>query len=156
MKETSLEIRNATPDDIPFLVNLLEQLFSIEEDFLFDADLQARGLALMLDGCGKHRTILAACDRGRVIGMVSVQTRISTARGKICGIMEDLVVDLEHRGKGVGKNLINAAYSWSREHGIEHLWLLADKDNRPALQFYTDRKWDSTNLICMTKTIGNE
>ena len=151
MNTEPLEIRPATPLDIPALVELLRQLFSIEKDFQFDADIQARGLSLMLDGCGKHRMILAACVEGRVIGMVTVQSRISTARGKICGIMEDLVVDAEFRGKGIGTKLLQEVYSWSKSHGIEHLWILADKENIPALHFYANQKWNSTNLICLTR-----
>ena len=153
MNKDALEIRPAALSDIPDLVDLLRQLFSIEKDFQFDADIQARGLSLMLDGCGKHRIILTACMEGRVIGMVSVQTRISTARGKICGIMEDLVVDKEFRGNGIGTRLLREVYSWSRAHGIEHLWILADKDNAPALDFYAEQKWNSTNLICLTRNL---
>lgn len=156
MNKDALEIRPAVHADIPALVELLKQLFSIEKDFQFDADIQARGLSMMLDGCGKHRTILAACTEGRVIGMVSVQTRISTARGKICGIMEDLVVDEKFRGNGIGTRLLREVYSWSREHGIGQLWILADKENIPALHFYADQKWNSTNLICLTRGVEDK
>ena len=58
----NISVREAGLADLDPLVSLLDQLFSIEKDFTFDAPTQARGLALMLDGCGKHRTIKIAGD----------------------------------------------------------------------------------------------
>ncbi len=153
MNPAAIEIRSAVPADIPCLVDLLRQLFSIEKDFVFDANVQHKGLAMMLEQNSGNRTIQVACLNGQVKGMCSVQTRISTAKAKQCAILEDLVVDESCRGNGIGKALIQGAYAWCRAKGIFHIWLLADKDNPPALKFYQDQNWSFTNLICLTKTV---
>ncbi len=45
----AITIRTALQNDIDDMLPLLEQLFAIEADFKFDKQIQARGLALMLE-----------------------------------------------------------------------------------------------------------
>ena len=54
----NIAIRPAEFEDIEALIALLNQLFSIEHDFLFDEDKQRKGLELMLTSDG--RCILVA------------------------------------------------------------------------------------------------
>lgn len=145
-------VRDASLDDIDYLVMLLKQLFSIEEDFDFNPEKQKRGLSMLLDGCGKHRTLKVAQYKGRVVGMCSVQTRISTAQGNWAAMLEDLVVDEAFRKMGIGKKLLKEALLWSKKRGIDKLWLLADKDNSNALEFYQAQGWVTSNLICLFKS----
>lgn len=146
-------VRDATPKDINAMLPLLEQLFSIEADFNFNPDTQARGLMLMLDGCGKHRAVKLACDNDKVIGMCTAQTRVSTAQGKISAVVEDLVVDKAYRGRGIGPLLLDAIEDWAKKRGIATLSLLADRDNHKGLEFYAARHWQSTALICLVKSL---
>ncbi|MFH0726194.1 MAG: GNAT family N-acetyltransferase [Pseudomonadota bacterium] len=151
MFNQDLMIRNATHQDIPALVSLLEALFAIEDDFCVDPEKQYRGVLMMLDGCGKHRCIQVAEMGGRVIGMGSVQSVISTAEGGIVGMVEDVVIQPEWRGKGVGSRLLRSIEAWADQRGLLRLQLLADKKNFPALQFYRDHGWEATDLICMRR-----
>jgi GNAT superfamily N-acetyltransferase len=144
-------IRNAARQDASALVALLDALFSIEEDFSVDPAKQYRGILMMIDACGKHRCIRVAEIEGRVVGMASVQTRISTAEGGIVGIVEDVVVQEKWRGKGVGSRLLQSIDVWASQHGLLRLQLLADKKNLPALAFYHSRGWETTELICLRK-----
>ncbi len=153
MDENPVMIRDARIEDLDALVGLLKQLFSIEEDFTFDTEKNRRGLSLMLDGCGKHRAVKVAVNNAGVVGMCTAQTRISTATGRISAVLEDLVVDVDHRGRATGKRLLQAIEQWARQRGISHLQLLADKNNRPALDFYYHLKWRQTDLICLTREI---
>ncbi|WDP90508.1 MAG: GNAT family N-acetyltransferase [Desulfobacter sp.] len=145
--------RDAEPNDIDAMLPLLEKLFSIEADFTFDPTVQARGLRLMLDGCGKHRAVKVACANDRVIGMCTAQTRISTAQGRISAVVEDLVVDDAFRGQGVGSRLIKAIEAWAQKRGISSLSLLADKDNTNGLAFYAARGWQTSSLVCLVKPL---
>ena len=146
-------IRDAGHGDIEGLLPLLEQLFAIEADFSFDREIQARGLAMMLDGCGKHRTVKVAVQEGRIVGMCTGQTRISTARGAVCALVEDLVVDRDFRGRGTGTMLLEAVQDWARTRGIASISLLADKNNTKGLAFYQNASWTTTDLICLVKQI---
>ncbi|MBU1195193.1 MAG: GNAT family N-acetyltransferase [Proteobacteria bacterium] len=149
----AIKIRNAVPSDIEDMIRLLEQLFTIEKDFTFDEDCHRKGLLLMMEGCGKHKTLKVAEHNQKIIGMCSIQTRISTATGGVSGFIEDLVVDKHHRGNGVGKALLDHMNRWAQQRGIQSLQLLADKHNTPALDFYHRLNWQTTQLICLTKKI---
>lgn len=153
MKKKSFIIRNAESTDVESLVKLLEQLFSIEKDFEFNPEKHHHGLRLMFDGCNRHRAVKVAVRNDQIIGMCTVQTRISTAKGSITAVLEDLVVDTDHRRQGIGQALLSAMEQWAEKRGISHLQLLADKDNSPALAFYRGREWRLTNLICLTRNI---
>ncbi|HCY88270.1 MAG TPA: GNAT family N-acetyltransferase [Desulfobacteraceae bacterium] len=150
----SVTIKDATRKDIDRMLPLLEQLFSIEADFTFDPEVQRRGLSLMLDGCGKHRAVkIAYTEEGRLVGMCTAQTRISTAQGKISAVVEDLVVDRDFRGLKIGQALLAAIHDWASARGITGLSLLADKHNTQGLAFYQSQDWETTDLVCLTKKI---
>lgn len=146
-------IRDAKHKDINQMLPLLEQLFAIEEDFKFNSATQTQGLRMMLDGCGKHRVVKLACLDQQIIGMCTAQTRISTAQGRISAVLEDLVVDKRHRGRGIGHLLLAAIEDWAKTRGIASLGLLADKDNHQGLTFYEGQAWEGTKLICLVKSL---
>ena len=75
-----LHLRRAEEDDIPFMVELLHLLFSIEEDFSFDAKKQAHALGLLLQS--SSACLLIADLAGEKAGMASGQLIISTAKEK--------------------------------------------------------------------------
>ena len=150
----AITVRDAVQSDIDQMLPLLEQLFAIEADFKFDSRVQARGLALMLDGCGKHRAVKVACsENGTILGMCTAQTRISTAQGRISAVVEDLVVDKACRGRGIGSRLLDEIGNWAGDRGIKTIQLLADKDNHSGLAFYKAHGWKSTALVCLVKSL---
>jgi len=146
----NVKIRPASHSDIKDLVELLSELFSIEADFTFDAERQRHGLEMMLADT-ETRCVLAAQAGNHVVGMCSVQIVISTAEGGPAGLVEDMVVRRQWRGRGIGRQLLRRAEAWAREKGIERLQLLADENNFPALAFYQERGWKRTQLICLRK-----
>ncbi len=149
-----IAIRPATISDLDALVRLLGELFSIEADFEVDAARQRRGLSMLLDSCGKHRCMLVAETQGRVVGMASAQTLISTSEGGLAAVVEDVVVADGRRGEGIGGMLVRAVEHWAADCGVLRLQLLADRTNTPALQFYESQDWKSTRLICLRKTVN--
>ena len=153
MTPPGLSIRQARLSDIEALTALLEKLFTIEADFIFDHAIQARGLRQFLDGCGKHRTMRVAEMNHRVIGMISVQTLISTAEGGIVGLIEDMIVDPGWQNRAIGQALLTSIENWAALRGITRLQLLADRNNAGALTFYERAGWEPTQLICLRKRI---
>ena len=142
-------IRTARPEDIPPMTDLLAELFNIEPDFSPDVEKQVRGLSVLIAGPpGKALVLVAELD-GLVIGMATVQTLISTAEGSRVGLVEDVVVHRNVRGRGIGTRLIETIVAWARSQGLKRLQLLADRGNHPALDFYESRNWSSTRLICL-------
>ena len=97
-------IDTAKKEDIEDMINLLKQLFEIEKDFTPNYEKQKRGLELLLDR--EDAVIFVARYNGKVVGMCSIQILISTAEGGKVGLLEDLVVDENFRGKGIGTELL--------------------------------------------------
>jgi len=78
--------------------------------------------------------------------MASVQLVISTAEGAPSAWVEDVVVQEDWRGQGVGRALLEAVLDWARVRGAVRAQLLADLDNAPALAFYDRLGWQPTRL----------
>lgn len=146
-------VREAVLADVPDMVSLLRELFSVEEDFQFDAARARAGLELLLsDSRGGGHAWVAERD-GAVVGMCSLQVLISTAEGGPVGLIEDVIVSRAYQGKGIGASLLRAAEAWAKEHGLTRLQLLADRANTPALEFYDRMGWQKTQLICRRRSL---
>ena len=144
-------IRRAEFSDIPDLVELLKELFSIEVDFEFNAGLQEQGLFMMLQS-PETRCIMVAEVNQQVVGMCTGQLVVSTAKGGFSGLVEDLVINQKYRRKGLGSRLLEAVEKWCNSSGAKRIQLLADKNNSKALAFYEKCNWQKTQLICLRKT----
>lgn len=142
-------IRSAIREDINVMASLLGELFAIEADFQCNPEHQYRGLELLLDGCMKHKCIQVAEVESKVVGMCTAQILISTAQGTPVALVEDMIVDVDYRRKGIGRGLMQAIEAWARFHGATRLQLLADRLNIPALKFYERLGWSTTQLICL-------
>jgi ribosomal protein S18 acetylase RimI-like enzyme len=143
-------IRPARISDLPVLVDLLCQLFTIETDFVVDPSRHARGLRLLMRHAQRGTAAVLVAQVGdEVVGMATAQTVISTAEGARSGWIEDVVVRDGWRRSGVGGLLMEEVRSWARRAGVTRLQLLADHRNRPALDFYEHRGFGRTNMVCL-------
>jgi GNAT superfamily N-acetyltransferase len=71
----------------------------------------------------------------QAVGMALFYPRYSTWKG-LCYYLEDLYVMPDHRGKGIGKALIDATAQAARLAGAKRLdWQVLDW-NQPAVTFY--------------------
>jgi len=142
-------IRHARRDDIPTLVALLQDLFSLEQDFTSDQSKQTNALMLLLSD--SRCCVFVAEHNDQIVGMCSLQVLLSTAEGGYVGLIEDVVVAGEHRGQGIGKRLLASLESWAEQRGLLRLQLLADSENHHALDFYRASEWSNTHLIALRK-----
>ncbi|MCG7956411.1 MAG: GNAT family N-acetyltransferase [Candidatus Thiodiazotropha endolucinida] len=84
--------------------------------------------------------------RQEVVAMATLQLVVSTAEGGLVAWMEDVVVDADHRGQGVGEFLLSHINRWVESRGIKRVQLVADRDNRSAIEFYKKQGWQEINL----------
>jgi len=143
---TDVRIAAARPEDIPALISLLAELFSIEQDFTPGLSRQERGLALLLQENERATVRVARDAAGRVVGMATAQLVISTAEGAPSAWIEDVVVASHARGHGIGRVLLEAVLIWAAEQGATRAQLLVDLDNAPAVDFYHHLGWQQTHL----------
>ena len=139
-------IDEATLNDIPALVNLLADLFSIEKDFLANASKQVRGLELIIASPERGVIKVARDVQGKAIAMVSAQLMVSTAQGAASAWIEDMVISKDYRGAGLGKSLLSATLKWVTEQGATRAQLLVDIENISAGGYYQHLGWETTQL----------
>ena len=142
-------IRPARPDDIEPMVGLLRQLFAIEADFTFASERHRGGLKLLLDS--ELAGVFVAEEQGAVVGMITGQLLISTAEGGRSLLVEDVVVDVSYRNRGIGRELIDSIAAWGSGREAIRMQLLADMSNLRGLSFYTGSGWSQTSLVCLRK-----
>lgn len=144
-------IRKANGHDFPVMAGLLAELFTIEEDFIVDMDKQIRGLELLLQA--SDSMILVAETFDRVVGMISMQSLVSTAMGERVGLIEDMIVTADFRRQGIGKRLLGFMIEESKRLGYPRLALGADKRNDSALSFYRTFGFETSHMGLMYKII---
>lgn len=146
-------IRAATESDLEEMSQLIERLFALEPDYLFDAAKVRHGLGLLLANTNTAALWVAELN-GRLVGMCSAQIVISTAEGGLAAWLEDVVVSPDLRGQGIGRLLLDAVVAWATRRGISRLQLLADGENAAALGFYRWLDWQPTRMICLRLRTG--
>lgn len=157
LDSNQLRFRPATHNDIPSLCNLLEALFTLESDFTPDRYKQTQALQQLIDKAdvnpGMPPCVVWVAQLGaQVIGMCSLQVLISTAEGGAVGLVEDVIIDADYRGQGIGQQLLHSLESWARERGLSRLQLLADIHNSGALAFYERHGWRKMQMLPMRKS----
>jgi GNAT superfamily N-acetyltransferase len=125
----------ATPLDLVALADLLAELFSLESDFRPERARQLAGLRLILDNPELGRLFVLRMQ-DRVVGMANALVTVSTAEGGRVLLLEDVIVQRDCRGRGLGKRLVEHVLAWAAAQGMTRVTLLADRDNAAALGFY--------------------
>ncbi len=144
MTNNSVEIIPASKKDIPQLIGLLQHLFSIEKDFIFDEKKHQRGLELLLET--PNSVILTARVNKKIVGMVTLQTLVSTAVGEKVGLIEDFVINEAFHNQTIGSQLFEALTTYAKQHHLARLQLVCDNDNTNAKKFYTKKGFNPSNL----------
>ncbi|BBD62860.1 acetyltransferase, GNAT family protein (plasmid) [Nostoc sp. HK-01] len=141
-----LTVSVATVTDIPALIPLLNSLFSQEAEFQPDVNKQTVGLHSIVTQ--PHvGAILVAKDTDKLIGMVNILFTISTAQGGLVAILEDMVVDPNYRGAGIGSKLITEVIKFCQSKNISRITLLTDADNYSAISFYEKHGFAKSPMI---------
>jgi len=143
-----MEVTAATRDDVSALCELLGVLFAQEAEFQPDHSLQAAGLRAIIDSPELGR-ILVLRDGGVPRGMVSLLFTVSTALGGRVGILEDVIVHPDHRGRGAGSKLLQGGIDFARSVGCRRLTLLTDRANDAAQRFYARHGFAPSEMMTM-------
>jgi GNAT superfamily N-acetyltransferase len=131
----TMQIRNATPQDVPEILRLIRALADYEK---LSHEVIATEERLHQSLFGAHpvaETVLAWLD-GRAVGFAVFFHNYSTFRGCPGLYLEDLFVEPAHRGQGYGKALLLYVARLAAARGCERMeWSVLDW-NTPAIEFY--------------------
>ena len=125
----AVSVRRAVREDGPDILELIRQLGYEAESSSF---LPLLGVLIKRD----EHEVLVADDGVQAVGFVNVNFRTFLRYGALVGTVDELCVDEEHRGHGVGQALIEAGIAAGRKRGAHHLELTTNKVRADALRFY--------------------
>ena len=135
----TLNLRPATPADVPQILQFVRDLATYEREP--DAVL-ATDANLLRDGFSEtkrfHCIIAELTDAGTTTpaGFALYFYNYSTWRGHAGIYLEDLYVDPQHRGKGIGKALLTRVAAIAVAEGCpRYEWAVLDW-NQPSIDFY--------------------
>jgi GNAT superfamily N-acetyltransferase len=128
-----LEIRAATQTDLPSILALYVE---VEDDGRVLSIEQARSIFARIKSYPDYKVYVAMLG-GSIIGTFALLIMDNLAHmGTPSGVVEDVVVQRDWRGKGVGKQMVRFAMDRCRERGCYKLALSSDLKREAAHQFY--------------------
>lgn len=156
VKQQSMVIRSATPEDIDRCCELLEHLFEQETEFFPDPELQKNGLRLIIENPSEGTVLVSVNEqKGVITGMVVLLYTISTALGKKVALLEDMIVDPAYRSQGTGSHLLQHAIRHVRNMGLARITLLTDHSNATASKFYEKNGFTRSDMVVFRKIISS-
>jgi N-acetylglutamate synthase-like GNAT family acetyltransferase len=138
-------IKKASFRDIPEIVCLIEELFAIEKDFVFDKQKQTNALKILLDE--PTAVVLTAMYDNSLVGFASMQRVVSTSVGGYCGLIEDVIIKDGYRHQGIGHLLLEKLICESKKLSYKRLQLLCDITNSQAQDFYTKLGFTKSQMM---------
>jgi GNAT superfamily N-acetyltransferase len=130
-----MTVRPVRPEDVPALVTLVRELADYEKA-LHEVRLTEQQLHDCLFGDAPALFGHVAELDGQVVGLALWFLNFSTWRGTHGVYLEDLYVRPEHRGAGLGRELLRTLAAVCVERGYSRLeWSVLDW-NTPSIEFY--------------------
>ncbi|HET7870569.1 MAG TPA: GNAT family N-acetyltransferase [Actinomycetota bacterium] len=136
-----MKVRQATPDDVPALVALFQELDRMQSDWRVFTPrpgfYDEVGLKYREAMSTENAVVLVAEDEGEIVGMaygeVRIPSRFSDERAlELSGV----VVRTGYRGRGVGRALVQEAARFAGELGVEWVELKTFAPNQGAMAFW--------------------
>ena len=130
-----MSVRQIRPDDVPAVVGLVRELAEYEKA-LDEVRLTEEQLTAALFGDSPALFGHVAESEGSVVGVALWFLNFSTWRGTHGIYLEDLYVQPQHRGSGLGRELLRTLADLCVQRGYSRLeWSVLDW-NTPSIEFY--------------------
>ena len=139
-----MKVRQATPEDVPSLVALFQELDRMQADWRvftprpgFYDEVGAKYHEAMNNA--EAVVLVVVDDEGEVVGMAygeaRTPSRFSDERAlEVSGV----VIRAGYRGRGVGRELVHEAGRFAADRGIGWIELKTFAPNRGAMEFWED------------------
>ncbi|MBT8037146.1 MAG: GNAT family N-acetyltransferase [Verrucomicrobiae bacterium] len=151
-RDVNVRVEPATIEDLPDLVQLVEELMGLQHDFIPDREAHTRGIALILEQPSRGRIFVLRND-DRIFGMVNLLFTISTAVGGLVILLEDFVIHPNHRGLGYGTMLVDYVADFANKKNFKRITLLADKAGSHSQHFFKKVGFEDSHMIPMRRVI---
>jgi aminoglycoside 6'-N-acetyltransferase I len=123
-----------------------------------EREASAKEITDVLEG-GRQAAFLAKNDKGFAMGFVEVSTRdyVEGCSFSPVGYVEGIYVRPEHRGEGIGRELIRAAERWAQQKGCVEMGSDTRLDDTQSISFHEALGFRETDRqIVFLKSIAGE
>jgi GNAT superfamily N-acetyltransferase len=137
-----VKVRQATPEDVPSLVALFQELDRMQADWRvftprpgFYDEVGAKYREAMTNP--ESLVMVAEDDEGEVVGMAFGETHVPSRFSDERALeLSGVVVRAGYRGRGVGHELVKAAARWAQTRAIDWVELKTFAPNQGAMAFW--------------------
>jgi ribosomal protein S18 acetylase RimI-like enzyme len=136
-----VKVRQATPEDVPALVALFQELDRMQSDWRVFTPrpgfYDEVGLKYREAMSTENAVVLVAEDGGEIVGMAYGEVRIPSRFSDERALeLSWVVVRSGYRGRGVGRALVQEAARFAGEMGVEWVELKTFAPNQGAMAFW--------------------
>lgn len=143
-----IEIRELRAGDLPAVRGLLGQLAEqAGEGDRSARDIDVEALFLEMSGSPRFYQNWVAVEGERVIGFLSLIFYRTLFHAGGTALVNELIVDRDRRGGGVGRLLMDRAVAEARGRGMDEIEVGTETDNAAALRFYKKNGFDEEYVL---------
>jgi GNAT superfamily N-acetyltransferase len=153
-----VKVRQATPEDVPSLVALFQELDRMQADwrvftprpgFYDEVGIKYREAMNNPDAV----VLVGTDDDGEVVGMAYGEARTPSRFSDERALeLSAVVVRSGYRGRGVGRVLVQEAAGFAKERGIAWVELKTFSPNRGAMEFWENLGFEPRVIQLTTST----
>jgi len=133
-----ITIRPAALPDLPAVAYLFDQY---RQFYKQSADIDGATIFLQERMEKNETVILLALEDGEVVGFTQLFPIFSSVSMRKAWLLNDLFVQEDQRGKGIGTKLLDAAKQLGRNTDAKWLLLQTGADNKTAQAVYEKNGW---------------
>jgi ribosomal protein S18 acetylase RimI-like enzyme len=148
-----IRIRSHTEDDLPGLVPLFRDFFTLHRQFLGGTAAlnDAEAQEIVLEATSQPQSWLIVAEEGETGQLVGF-ARWEEREGAFFG--RELFVRPEYRDRGIGTRLQEEIERQVREAGADAFFISVVPHNRPMLAFAHRRGYDTLNTVELRKELA--
>lgn len=137
-----ITIRSASLPDLPSVAYLFDQY---RQFYKQSEDIDGATVFLQERMEKNETVILLALEDGEVVGFTQLFPIFSSVSMRKAWLLNDLFVQADQRGKGIGTKLLDAAKQLGRNTEAKWLLLQTGADNKTAQAVYEKNGWVREN-----------
>ncbi len=137
-----MKIIKISPANIEF-IDTAASLFNEYRKFYNQESDIKKAKSFLLERIKNNESIIFVSfdDNDNATGFMQLYPSFSSVSVRKTYILNDLYIDKDNRGKGIGRLLINAAKDFAKENGVTKISLTTAKTNKTAQNLYESENY---------------
>ncbi len=131
-------------------IHELRRKFCEEEGILFEPEIQQAALTRLLEDASLGAVFIFAQAGGGAGGFLILTRCFSLEFGGVYALLDELYLEPDSRGQGVGQTGIDVATSWAKQNAIHALRLEVSHRNSGARKLYERRGFTADGRDMLT------